>query len=213
MNIELQRKISNTLKENLPGLTSQLKMAPSVRFSGNGFTENSDKAVKSAVLFLLIPDLISYSTVLIERNIYPGAHSGQISLPGGKYEQSDLSLEVTALRETHEEIGVSRDKIKILGSLTKLYIPVSNFIIQPFIGLLEDDPVFTPEPKEVQSIIKINLNKLFSKENRKIKTFSRDEHSITAPYYEANGFHIWGATAMILSELGDVLKRVGMIND
>jgi 8-oxo-dGTP pyrophosphatase MutT (NUDIX family) len=152
----------------------------------------------------LFPANAGISTVFILRT--PGGpHGGQISLPGGKQEHSDKDLRETARRETHEEIGVEPDLIKEIGVLTPLYVPHSNFIIQPVIGYVGFQPVFIPDRKEVSGVIVVPLKQLFDPGNRKTMTIHRSGAEITAPYYEASGHRIWGATAMIMSEFEKVI--------
>ena len=145
------------------------------------------------------------------RPTYEGIHSGQISLPGGKYELTDSDLSVTALREAQEEIGVDSKKVRLIGRLSELYIPPSNYIVQPFVGVLETEPAFTPDPKEVERIIEIRLEDLLDEKNkRKKRILLRTGTSILAPCYIIDGNTIWGATAMILSEFREIARRTGL---
>ena len=107
---------------------------------------------------LFYPDINNETRlVLMLRNKYKGVHSNQISLPGGKVDRLDKSLKDTALRETHEEIGLHKDDIDIVGDLSSVYIPPSNFNVYPFIGYINTTPIFHPDPKEV-SLILIKYN-------------------------------------------------------
>nr|MBA3899673.1 CoA pyrophosphatase [Bacteroidota bacterium] len=151
-----------------------------------------------------------YSVVFIKRAEYKGVHSGQISFPGGKFELADKTENITALRETREEIGIDDTKIQILGSLTKLYISPSNFLVSPFIGYLHSRPVFYPDAREVEIIIEVelsNLIKAFSHiKEKSIKTSA--DLMISAPSIDVLGHQVWGATAMISSEFIEVVKRI-----
>ncbi len=192
------KELEIKLKGNLPGKEAQEIMAPTVRFQGNKFP-NPDLSKPSGVLILLFPSVGDWSTVFIKRTSF-GLHGGQISLPGGKMEDNDIDIKATALREAMEEIGSDPFKIKVIGQLTPLHVPHSNFRITPFVGFLEEVPVLQQNEREVQAIIRIRLTELFDMKNRGIKTFNRSGNTIQAPYYNAKGHVVWGATAMIISE-------------
>ncbi len=198
-------KIKHELKKSLPGMEVQYRMAPSVRINPVTLT----RSVKAGVLILLYPVNQVLHTVFIKRAEYNGAHSGQISLPGGRFEVSDTSLMHTALRETREELGIDISEIELLGSLSVLPIPVSNFEVYPFIGFTKRLPVFKPDPEEVETIIQTGLSFLTDPAYVKHETMMHDDQLIEIPFYDVNGHHIWGATAMILSEFGEVLTRTG----
>lgn len=189
------------LSSSLPGKKAQQKMAPSFR----SFKNYADSLRDAAVLILLYPKKDQIYTVLIKRNVYNGPHSGQISLPGGGCEPADKSLEYTALRETQEEIGINADKISIIGRITELIIPVSNFCVHPYIGWLPDVPSYIPDAKEVQFLMEVKLNQFIDTENIKSTIINKEGQSIFTPYYEINGEMIWGATAMILSEFMELV--------
>jgi 8-oxo-dGTP pyrophosphatase MutT (NUDIX family) len=186
------------LGRELPGEAAQGLMAPSVRPPGLAQFDGSQPR-SSGVMILLFPAPEGLSTVFILRT-EGGPHGGQISLPGGKQEQSDADLVATARRETQEEIGVDAAQVRDLGLLTPLYVPHSNYIIQPVVGYLNSTPVFVPDKQEVAGVISCTLEELFAPENRKNMVFHRSGFDISAPYYNAGGHRIWGATAMIMSE-------------
>ena len=174
---------------------------------------NKDHAVKSSVLILLYPGQKSGSLLfaLIQRPEYDGVHSGQISLPGGRFEEEDGDLTRTALRESNEEIGIQPEGVEIIGSLSELYIPPSNFMVYPFIGYTNVRPEFVPDKKEVENIIETDLADLLNDKNIKTKEIKiRNGIKITAPCYEIDGNIIWGATAMILSEFREVIRLAGL---
>ncbi len=198
-------------KQELPGTIAQQKMAPSVRYAGKGFPENISKAKRSAVLLLLYPSNTKINIVLIERSKYAGVHSGQISLPGGKFESEDNSLFETALREAKEEVGIIPNDISIIRELTPLYVPASGYNIQPFLSYIKYTPKFIADITEVNYIIEANICEMFKPPNTKIKKMITSDYNILAPYYRVGKFHIWGATAMILSELHFLLKRTNLL--
>jgi len=191
----------------LPGFNSHLKMTPESRTAE--LLKGKDKILKaklSAVLILLFPDNGQLKTVFIQRSEYEGVHSGQIAFPGGQYEESDGNFETTALRETFEEIGVEPEKIQILGKLTDLFIPPSNFMVKVFVGYCAEKPDYFIDKNEVQSVIEITIEDFYCKNIIADKYFGSGKRIVNAPYYSIQNIEIWGATAMITSELLDALK-------
>jgi len=198
--------IVKRLAEPLPGRDSQNKMASLRRISALA-VNRVKKPIKSSVLILLYPFYDEAGFVVILRPDYGGVHSGQISLPGGKFEDDDLSLSYTALRETKEEIGAKPEDIQILGQLTDLYIPPSNFIVTPFIGVTPLRPKFVADPTEVAKIIEIRLSELLNKDNMTMRSIKLPLGiRMKVPCWVINQEIIWGATAMILSEFQELLK-------
>ena len=174
-------------------------MAPEFR----GEFVHHDPPSQAAVLILMYPRNSLTSLVFMKRNKYPGPHSAQVSFPGGAFEEQDISLEVTALRETREELGIQGD-IEILGSLTEIYIPVSNFLVSPYAGWMDHPPVFNPDPTEVQYVIEASVKSLIDPANMGSETVSGHGQNIIAPFYRIENEKIWGATAMMLSEFLEV---------
>lgn len=199
---ELQHRLSLPL----PGKEIQDRMAPSSRLNLSGLW-SPFRPKKSAVLILVFPVNGIPNTVFIERASYDGKHSGEISLPGGKTEKTDNDIVGTALRESEEEIGIKSEDVRILGNLTPLYVPVSNFCIQPVVGAMGYMPEFVPDPAEAKDIIVISIDDLLNPVNKQSEELKIITFKITAPYYNAHGHHIWGATAMIMSEFLEVIKR------
>jgi len=191
------------LGETLPGEQAQLEMAP--QFRGE-FTLESDPT-PAAVMILMFPSENTTGVVFIKRNTYDGPHSAQVSFPGGAWEPSDESMEQTALRETREELGITGE-IHLLGSLTQLHIPVSNFVVTPIAGWLEQRPLYHPDPLEVQYVIESSLEELFDPAN--ILSYQWEQHgrTIVAPYYRVGKEKIWGATAMMLCEFLQVASKL-----
>ena len=164
---------------------------------------------KAAVMMLFYPKNNSTHLVLIVRNSYEGVHSAQIAFPGGKCEFEDENFACTALRETHEEIGIRPDKIEILKPFTELYIPPSNFMVHPFLGICKEEPVFIPQPSEVAHIIELPLTTFLNAAivvDEKLSTSYAD--NISVPAFKIEEYIVWGATAMMLNELKEVLKEV-----
>ncbi len=191
-----KERLLEILKTGLPGEAAQQKMAPDVRISSQ-FREDCRDA---AVLLLFYPYKEETKIVFMKRNEYDGPHSGQISFPGGMREPTDADLQATALRETEEETGVQATEIEILGTLTPLHVPVSNFCVHPFVGWMDGEPDFRPDETEVQYLVCPALEEVIDRKNRKKGVFHRGTEKITTPYFDIHGEMIWGATAMILSE-------------
>jgi 8-oxo-dGTP pyrophosphatase MutT (NUDIX family) len=200
-------KLSQRLNQPLPGAEAQLLMGSGVRMKELRFMPENENTKNSAVLILIYPHLDKLYSVLIVRPEYTGTHSGQVSLPGGKFEDSDADLIQTALRETREEIGVDEKHVEVLGQLSRLYIPPSNFVVYPVAGYTNKRPAFVPDPTEVSKIIEFPLSLLLQVETIKTKEFSiRNDFAFTAPYFDILGHVVWGATAMILSEFVEIIK-------
>ncbi len=178
-------------------------MAPSFRVD---FPHESDPA-RAAVLALMYPSAGEIHMVFIKRNEYNGHHSAQVSFPGGAWENEDLTLQHTAIRETREELGISGE-VEILGSLTDLHIPVSNFLVTPFVGWMDETPLFKPDPSEVQYVIEAPLQSLLSSSNIEMEVIARHDQAIQAPCYKIGKEKIWGATAMMLSEILELASRL-----
>lgn len=200
----LERRLSG----DLPGVNAQKQMAPSDRIRGIYPSAPNDKTSSGAVLILLYPVEGKIHTVLIQRPVYPGVHSNQISFPGGKSEKGDSSLVETAIRESEEEVGVSGKEIRFCGFLSPLFIPVSNIEVFPVVGILFSKPLFTPDPDEVCFIIEANIEELSNPEIIKRKKMEISGKVITIPYYQIMDFHIWGATAMIISEFLEIYSNL-----
>ncbi|MCG2634733.1 MAG: CoA pyrophosphatase [Gammaproteobacteria bacterium] len=195
----------------LPGRSAQATMSPR-RMAAQQVDRWDPPALhrKAAVLLLLYPGAAGTTIVLIRRPQYEGVHSGQIALPGGAWETGESLLQ-TALREAEEEVGVDPAGLRVLGGLSQLYIPVSNFNIHPFVAVAERQPVFQPDPIEVAEIIQVPLGHLLHPDSR--GESERDLRSwgpTLVPHIDAEGHVIWGATAMILAEFLNLLEGVGV---
>jgi 8-oxo-dGTP pyrophosphatase MutT (NUDIX family) len=203
------QQLKNQLKAPLPGENAQFAMAPLSRERMKELNFEALKPKKSAILVLIYPHENEIKTVLIQRPTYQGVHSGQIAFPGGKFEEPDIHLKNTALREANEEIGIEPTQIEIIGNLSNVYINPSNFLVTPFIGHIGTKPDFSANEREVEKIIETNLLQLDNPERKGIKTISHSSgYKIKSPYYDVEGHTVWGATAMMISELNEVLRNI-----
>jgi 8-oxo-dGTP pyrophosphatase MutT (NUDIX family) len=195
---------------NLPAKEAHFKMVPFERLESLKNQDlNSVSPRNAAVMMLLYPKNGRTHLVLIVRNSYEGFHSAQIALPGGKYEAKDQTYVNTALRETQEELGVHPEIIEIIMPFTNLYIQVSNFMVYPFLGICKEEIVFVPDGTEVVNIIELPLNDFLNDDLIVTATMSTSyARSIEVPAFKINGHIVWGATAMMLNELKEVLKKV-----
>lgn len=147
--------------------------------------------------------------VLILRKTYRGVHSNQVGFPGGRVEPTDRNLEHTALRETEEEVGIPENEIKVIKQLTKLYIPPSDFWVHPFVGLMEKTPLLVAQESEVERILEIDVDEFLDEGSLITQNLSTSyAKNIEVPAFSLAGHVVWGATAMMLSELKDLLKAV-----
>jgi len=203
------QEIKKQLKNTLPGFKAQQKMIPVPRTLPD-ISITKDKAVPSAVLILLFPRRDNWLFILTKRSSRVAHHQRQVSLPGGAQEIGE-SLEDTALRETEEELGIKNmDKVFLLGQLTKLFIPISGYIVHPFVGWTDHQPAIQPDPVEVISAPLVSTEQLIASRNIKHENWTLHGTDIRIPLFDFNGIKVWGATAMILSEFRDILRCVGI---
>lgn len=194
----------------LPAEASQFKMSPPFRKELiETYREKMVHAKKAGVLALFYPDRLDKTRlVLILRKTYKGVHSAQIGFPGGKLEPQDQDLQMTAVRETFEEVGVHEEMVTVVKEMTQVYIPPSNFYVQPFIGISTQTPEFRKQDEEVEDIVEVLLDHLLDDKSvvtRSVATSYNRE--IEVPAFQLNGHIVWGATAMMLSEIKDLLKH------
>lgn len=201
-------KLEHRLRQPLPGRDAQVKMAP-YPVDENRFRENPYRPAKpGGVMVLLYPHDNDIYLPLMKRPTYDGAHSGQVSFPGGKFEQGDLDLYKTALRETHEEIGVAPNQVNLLGKLSDLFIIASNFKVHPSVGYVPSRPSFTPDVLEVEEVLEVSLSHLADVGKRGVEPMTFGSYTIQSPYFDVQGHIVWGATAMMLSELLQVVSEL-----
>jgi len=193
-------KLKKSLQQPLPGKAAQAKMAPYKRRTKLPEQSVLNAAKKAAILLLIFEKNNQAFTVFIKRTTYKGVHSAQVSFPGGKREKTDANFAETALRETHEEIGINPNQVELIGQLSQVYIPPSNFLVHPFVGILNSPPTFTPDPIEVQSILPISIAHLMDSQNHIIADINVRGTKLKVPAIQIPNDIIWGATAVMLAE-------------
>lgn len=195
------RELQKKMVYPLPGEAAQYLMAPQGR---RNFPRAKDSST-AAVLLLLYPVNNQPWIVFIKRPEYEGAHSGQVSFPGGKVEASDKSLYDTALRETSEELGITTSDLNFIGPLSPLHIPVSAFDVHPFIASCNQKPKWNPDPNEVTYILETSIENLLKPETAKKEIWTIRNEKVEVPFFHVENEKIWGATAMIISEFLTIL--------
>jgi 8-oxo-dGTP pyrophosphatase MutT (NUDIX family) len=197
--------VRQALAAPLPGVNGQRKMAPQPRAGEIDRWAKPDDCREAGVLLLLYPHTSNgraaeLHLALTRRTEYPGVHSGQISLPGGRREGRE-SRRAAALREAMEEVGVRPDRLELIGQLSPLYTPPSNFCIYPYVAFSNNRPDFQLEPQEVAELLEAPLSLLMSPAIRREEIWHFEKYGPRrVPFFDIDGHKVWGATAMILGE-------------
>jgi 8-oxo-dGTP pyrophosphatase MutT (NUDIX family) len=206
LSIEIIKQLLNT---DLPGEDAHLAMSPLGRKKSSHALKEVSNYRESAVALVLFEIEQTLKSVLIQRPIYKGSHSGQVCLPGGKKEDFETSLDQTAIRECVEETGLITEKLDLLGPLTPVYIPVSNHHVHPYVFHYTVTPQFYPDEREVAEILPFNLMDILMKENIKTTDIRITQERIlrNVPYFDIREKVVWGATAIILNEFRVLCER------
>ena len=207
--IQFKNSISQFENSELGGLEAQFKLAPIMRLEYNDDYISKANPKKAGVLALFYPNINNETCFLLTlRASYKGTHSAQISFPGGKFDENDFSLEKTALRETHEEVGVNSSTITVFKEMTNVYIPPSNFLVTPYLGTTSNYPNFIKN-EEVETLIEVKLSDLLNESSiTTTKVTTSYMNKVEVPCFKLNNYIVWGATAMMLSEIRELLKSV-----
>lgn len=202
----LIEKLKISCQDDLPGKTAQnmLLAKPQVKIA---FSNSVEHAIPSAVLILLYPYQDDIHFILTERTNEVQHHKGQISLPGGSWENGE-QLHETALRETEEEIGISADKTKIIYELTPLFVKVTGYMIHPFVAYITQKPHIVPDQNEVNNVFTASISELMDPANQLTELMTIREIPVDVPFFKFGKYKVWGATAMILSEFRYCLKEI-----
>lgn len=201
-----RKEMRAVLQNDLPGQAAHARMVP-----GNRPTlpdvEGDNSYRKSAVMALMYPYKDQIQLLYIQRPTYEGHHSGQIAFPGGKMEDVDHNLKDTALRETHEEIGISPDRIEVLGEISPVVIPVSKYIVHPFVGWMNELPPLTLQKEEVAETLHFGIHYLLDASNEVQRPVSVSNGlKMNVPCFEFDKRIVWGATALMTSEIAHLLR-------
>ncbi len=209
---ELLLALQVAFQKPLPGWEAQQKMLNYLRPQAHEAMRTDPEARKGAVLVLLYPKGNELHTVLTLRHPYNGTHGAQVSFPGGKPEPEDVDLWHTALREAHEEIGFVHEALQPIGMLTEVYIPPSRFLVSPFLAFVPYAPTFAADPKEVARIIETPISALLNEAliGEKKMHVQVVNATVNVKYYDIDGETVWGATAMMLSELAEIFRKEGL---
>lgn len=214
---QFTHRLETRLAQELPGAEAQVKMAPRYKSRMQATSVDGRDCREAGVLALLYPDVTDTSVdpqphvvLTVRREDLPD-HAGQVSFPGGQREDGE-TLRETALREAHEEVDLDPSPVEIIGALTPLFIPPSKFCVHPFVGFLRDVPTLRPTDREVGEILHVPLPQLLAPETHVVETWTLHGLSVDVPFYDVGGQKVWGATAMMLSELLAVVRDVELQN-
>ncbi|MBE7640227.1 NUDIX domain-containing protein [Salegentibacter sp. BLCTC] len=207
---DFKDRVPKLKKIGLPGEKAHHKLVPGNRREVMKTLDiNSLKPNKAGVMAVFYPNNLGKThLVLILRKTYKGVHSNQIGFPGGRVEPEDESLEQTALRETEEEVGIPRNKIEVIKELTRLYIPPSNFWVQPYLGFMQETPTLIAQESEVERILEVDLDHFLDHSNFVTEELSTSYASrMRVPAFKLNEQIVWGATGMMLSEIREIFRK------
>lgn len=207
------QELSQALAAPLPGKEAQYRMAPRPRPGSERWDAPLGDARVGAVMALFYPREGKLTLPLILRATYEGAHSGQISLPGGGMEEMDEDVTATALREAYEEIGVAPEQVRVLGRLSTLNVIPSNYVVTPVVGWTDQRPALRADPYEVARILEIPLADLLDPVNHREEEWQLRNRRALVPYFSVQGQNVWGATAMMLSELLAVVGDLACVRE
>lgn len=209
----MQEKIKQDFKEittnQLPGEDAHLMMLPLGRELSSISRKQAFEPLQASVaVHLFFTNPVDPHLILIKRSIYDGAHSGQIAFPGGKTDEKDIDLIHTALRESHEEIGLSANEENLIGALSPVYIPISNFDVHPFLFLHFNSVALLADHREVSEILTVPLSEIIEDKNihKRLITLKDTNETVEVTGFLLQENWVWGASALVLNEVKEVLK-------
>ena len=202
--------LDTQLRQPLPGAAAQQTMAPRYEAGHRRPPTEDTDCTDAGVLALLYPDETGAPAVLltVRRNDL-AHHPGQISFPGGRCEADEAPCD-TARREAHEEVGLPSSTYTVLGALTPLYIPPSGFCAHPFVAVCPNAPCITLQKSEVEAVLPVPIPILLDPATRTVETWTLRGRAIDVPFYAVDGHTVWGATAMMLAELLQVIRNASI---
>jgi 8-oxo-dGTP pyrophosphatase MutT (NUDIX family) len=203
---DFPQQLAARLQQPLPGEAAQRRFEPELSYGRHRGPPAAD-AMSAAVLLLLYHRESEWWLPLTVRTTTVATHAGQISLPGGKVDVGETSVDA-ALRELEEELGVSRRGIELLGELSPLYLFVSNFLVHPWVAVVDSRPAFAPNPDEVAELLEVPLSHLLDPANHSIHARRQRGVALSVPHFQWGRYRIWGATSMILGELVEVIDSM-----
>jgi 8-oxo-dGTP pyrophosphatase MutT (NUDIX family) len=207
--VTFESSLRAVLARPLPGVDAQLRMAPTPRVGWDPAVMPGDLR-DAAGLVLLYPIDDVWLMPLTVRAASLRSHTGQVSLPGGRVDEEE-SIEGAALREAHEEIGIVPSSVRVAGRLTPLHIPVSGHILHPVVGVVDGRPEFRPAEQEVARVIEVPIASLIDdaivRHERQTRRRDGRTFDVRVPYFDVDGERVWGATAMVLAELAEIVRR------
>lgn len=210
MNNHFRDVLKHAIEQGVPGEDAHLRMSPLKRPLSSLAIKEAENIRESAVAIILFPNENTHHCILIQRPIYDGTHSGQVSFPGGKKDLEDIHLEFTARREAFEEVGIELNESLLVGELTDVFIPVSSFKVKPFIYYHETLPSLKADEREVSEIFTFTIDELLSEDSfatMEIK-FPNGISQKNIPCFNLSNKQIWGATALILNELRELILNI-----
>jgi len=202
----LTEKLKISCQDDLPGEVAQKAMLAKPR-NKIKFPNSEERAIPSAVLILLYQENDDIHFILTERTNEVHHHKGQISLPGGSWEDGE-QIHETAMRETEEEIGIPMENIEIISELTPLFVSVTGYIIHPFVGFIGEKPTIILQPNEVSNVFTATISELLNPINTKTELWTIRNTPVDVPFFKFGQYKVWGATAMILSEFKQCIEDI-----
>jgi 8-oxo-dGTP pyrophosphatase MutT (NUDIX family) len=163
---------------------------------------------EAAALLLFYPDMGELWFPLTVRTNHLPQHRGEVSLPGGATELEDAGPIATALREANEELGIEHTSVEIWGLLDSIYIPPSNFRLTPVVGFTPAPPHYHPCPDEIAAVFAVPLRQVLDPATVTVEVWTLRGDHVHVPFFALEGYKVWGATALVLSELTARLRRM-----